>query len=336
MISGLENLLVKTWHEKNGLSFFLRPFSWLFCFIVIVRRAAYKLRILRSTKLPVPVIVVGNITVGGAGKTPLVIYLAELLKSEGYQPGIVSRGYKGKARSWPQQVRADGDPVIVGDEAILISRRTKCPMAVGPDRTAAAKALLQYHGCDIIISDDGLQHYALQRNIEIAVIDGTRRFGNGFCLPAGPLREPLNRLQTVDIKLTNGTAAENEVALRYQFDDLISLKDDTVKQSLEDFSGQTVHAVAGIGYPQRFFELLREQGIKVIEHSFPDHYYYYESDLDFNDEYPVLMTEKDAVKCFRFAKNNMWYLPVSVKLNKSFGSDFLELLKNKQQGLKNG
>lgn len=326
MISGIENLLVKTWHERNGLSFMLRPFSWLYCFIVVFRRTAYRFRILRSAKLPVPVIVVGNITVGGAGKTPLVVYLAELLKSSGYKPGIVSRGYKGKARSWPQQVRPDGDPVIVGDEAILISRRTQCPMAVGPSRADAAKALLQYHGCDIIISDDGLQHYALQRNVEIAVIDGVRRFGNGFCLPAGPLREPVKRLQIVDFKITNGTAAEDELAMRYQFDDLISLQDNNVKQALKGFKGKTVHAVAGIGHPQRFFDLLREQGLTVIEHSFPDHYYYYPSDIEFDDEYPVLMTEKDAVKCFRFANNNTWYLPVSVKIKGNFNKDLLGLL----------
>ena len=332
MSSGLENLLVKTWHEKNGLSLFLRPFSWLYCFITIVRRMAYRLRFLRSEKLPVPVIVVGNLTVGGTGKTPLVIYLAELLKSAGYQPGIVSRGYKGKARSWPQQVRPDSDPVIVGDEAVLISRRTQCPMAVGPERVAAAKALLQYHDCDIIISDDGLQHYALQRNIEIAVIDGIRRFGNGYCLPAGPLREPLNRLQTVDLMLTNGTAADNEIAIRYEYDDLLPLHDNTVKQQLKEFKGQTVHAIAGIGHPQRFFYLLREQGLKVIEHSFPDHYYYYESEIEFDDEYPVIMTEKDAVKCFRFTKKNMWYLPISLKINDVFDSELIKLLKSRQQG----
>ncbi|MGD8812703.1 MAG: tetraacyldisaccharide 4'-kinase [Thioalkalispiraceae bacterium] len=332
MSSGLENLLVKTWHEKNGLALFLRPVSWLYCLIVILRRGAYRLRLLRSTRLPVPVIVVGNLTVGGTGKTPMVIYLAELMKAKGYHPGIVSRGYKGKARSWPQQVRPDGDPVMVGDEAILISRRSQCPMAVGPDRVAAAEALMQYHDCDIIISDDGLQHYALQRNIEIAVIDGTRRFGNGYCLPAGPLREPLSRLQSVDLKLTNGTPAEEELAIRYQFDDLVSLQDDNMKQALKGLSGQTVHAVAGIGHPQRFFDLLREQGLKVIEHSFPDHYHYFESDLEFDDDYPVIMTEKDAVKCFRFATDNSWYLPISLTIDDKFGNQLTELLESRQQG----
>lgn len=331
MSSGLERTLIKTWHEKNGLSFTLRPFSWLFCLIAIIRRFAYRTGLLRSTRLPVPVIIVGNLTVGGTGKTPVVIYLAELLKSAGYHPGIVSRGYKGKATSWPQQVRPDSDPVMVGDEAIVISRRTRCPMAVGPERTVAAKALLDHHDCDVIISDDGLQHYALQRSLEIVVIDGVRRFGNGYCLPAGPLREPLSRLQSVDLKLTNGTAANDEIALRYQFNDLISLHDTSLRQELSGMKGQTVHAIAGIGNPQRFFDLLRQQGLKVIEHSFPDHYYYYESDIVFDDEYPVLMTEKDAVKCSRFAKKNSWYLPVSVKIENDFDTKLVELLGSRKR-----
>ena len=327
MSSGFENQLLKIWYEKNGWSLFLRPFSWLYCSIVITRRYAYRWSLLRSERLAVPIIIVGNLTVGGAGKTPLVIYLTELLRAKGYQPGIVSRGYKGKAQSWPQQVRPDGDPVIVGDEAILISRRTQAPMAVGPDRVAAAKALLQYHNCDIIISDDGLQHYSLQRTIEIAVIDGVRRFGNQCCLPAGPLREPLKRLQEVDLKLTNGIAIDDEISMRYEFDEVVSLHDSEIKQSLKDFKGRTVHAVAGIGNPQRFFDLLRKQGLKIIEHGFPDHYYYYESDINFGDQYPVVMTEKDAVKCTRFEKNNAWYLPISVKIKKDFDRSIINLLK---------
>ena len=181
--------LQKSWYSKNGLTTALLPLSWGFCIVVELRRLLYRLKVLKTTQLRVPVIVVGNITVGGTGKTPLVIELVNILKEKGYRPAVISRGYGGKAKTWPQQVRADGDPTMVGDEAILIARRTHCPMAVGPDRVASAEALLKYTDCNIIISDDGLQHYALGRDIEIAVIDGVRRYGNENCLPAGPLRE---------------------------------------------------------------------------------------------------------------------------------------------------
>jgi tetraacyldisaccharide 4'-kinase len=273
-------------------------------------------------------VVVGNITVGGTGKTPLVIELAELLIRTGYRPGIVSRGYRGKARSWPQQVRPDSDPVMVGDEPVLITRRTGCPMAVGPDRVAAGQALIQYHDCDIIISDDGLQHYKLKRNIEIAVIDGTRRFGNGFCLPAGPLREPVKRLHEVDFRFTNGTAANDEILMQYKIMDLVSMNDTVKRCNLSEFKGKQVHAIAGIGNPQRFFDQLRTSGLGVIEHSFPDHHEYLRKDITFNDNLPVIMTEKDAVKCFRYHSENMWYLPVATTLPKNFESQFVDLLES--------
>lgn len=328
MSSGIENLLTKAWYERNVLSVALRPVSWLFCSLVFLRRLAYKIKLFRSITLPVPVVVVGNITVGGTGKTPLVIELAELLKRTGYRPGIISRGYRGKARSWPQQVRPDSDPVMVGDEAVLITRRTGCPMAVGPDRVAAGEALIQYHDCDIILSDDGLQHYKLKRNIEIAVIDGTRRFGNGFCLPAGPLREPVKRLREVDLKFTNGTAANDEILMQYKVMDLVSMSDVDKICDLSEFKGKQVHAIAGIGNPQRFFDQLRASGLGVIEHSFPDHHEYLRKDIIFNDNLPVIMTEKDAVKCFRYQNENMWYLPVAITLPKNIESQFIELLES--------
>ena len=328
MSSGLEERLVKSWYERNALSVLLRPLSWVYCALVFARRTAYRIGIFRSIKLPVPVIVVGNITVGGTGKTPLVIALAELLKKTGYRPGIISRGYRGKARSWPQQVRPDSDPVIVGDEPVLITRRTQCPMAVGPDRVAAAQALIQYHDCDIILSDDGLQHYRLQRNVEIAVIDGQRRFGNGFCLPAGPLRETTKRLQQVDFKFTSGTAAEDEMATKYELMDLVSIDNQDKTCELSDLKGKQVHAIAGIGNPQRFYDLLRANGLGVIEHTFPDHHDYIRKDISFNDNLPVIMTEKDAVKCFRYAEENTWYLPVSVKLPNNFDAQFIDLLES--------
>ncbi|MDH3948490.1 MAG: tetraacyldisaccharide 4'-kinase, partial [Gammaproteobacteria bacterium] len=248
----LESLLHSIWQQRNGISQVLRPLSWLYCSIVFVRRWLYRLHLLRSTRLKVPVIVVGNISVGGTGKTPLVVFVVEALKRAGYKPGVISRGYRGKARSWPQQVRSDSDPVMVGDEPILISRRTQCPMAVGPKRVAAGEALLKYSNCDIIVCDDGLQHYALRRDAEILVVDGARRFGNGFCLPAGPLREPVRRMNKVNLIVTNGLATQNEFAMQYEGDTLVNLLDESQTCPLAELKGRGVHAVAGVGNPQRF------------------------------------------------------------------------------------
>lgn len=221
----------------------------------MLRRQAYRQGWWRSVRMPVPVIVVGNITAGGSGKTPLVIWLAEWLQANGWRPGIVSRGYGGLAAHWPQPVRADSDPRLVGDEPVLTVQRTACPMMVGPDRVAAARALLQEHDCNIIISDDGMQHYCLQRDIEIAVLDGSRRLGNGFCLPAGPLREPASRLAEVDLRVANGVAKECEQQMLLQ-PQVVQRLHDGDSQSLEFFRGQTVHAVAGIGNPARFFSAI--------------------------------------------------------------------------------
>ncbi|MEJ2440729.1 MAG: tetraacyldisaccharide 4'-kinase, partial [Gammaproteobacteria bacterium] len=246
----------------------------------------------------------------------------------GYKPGIISRGYGGKARSWPQQVRPDADPVMVGDEAVLISRRTGCPMAVGPNRIADCQALLEYADVDVIISDDGLQHYALGRTVEIAVIDGVRRFGNGFCLPAGPLRELRSRLETVDCRVTNGVAAQGEIPMRYQADIAINLLSGEQRQ-ISDFRNQPVHAVAGIGNPDRFFNFIRGHGIRSNTCAFPDHHYYTADELDFAGNDVLLMTEKDAVKCQRFARENWWYVPVDAVLPEEFGLNLIHLLEER-------
>ncbi|MDH5184104.1 MAG: tetraacyldisaccharide 4'-kinase, partial [Gammaproteobacteria bacterium] len=196
------------WYSKNRVSSILKPLSWLFCSIVYVRKLLFKLRVLSSYRSKLPIIVVGNITVGGTGKTPMVIWLARQLINAGYKPGIISRGYGGKASHWPQQVRPDSDPYVVGDEPLLIAQRTGCPMAVGPSRVDAAHALKEFTDCDVLISDDGMQHYRLRRDMEICIIDGKRRFGNGLCLPAGPLREKPSRLKSVDFVVTNSANAE--------------------------------------------------------------------------------------------------------------------------------
>lgn len=323
----LRKKIEKSWYSKSGLTTTLLPLSWLFCILVQVRRLAYHLKILRTTKLDVPIIVVGNITVGGTGKTPLVIELANLLKKQGYRPAVISRGYGGKARTWPQQVRWDGDPTMVGDEAILIARRTLCPMAVGPDRVASAKALLKYTDCNVILSDDGLQHYSLGRDIEIAVIDGVRRYGNESCLPAGPLREPIKRLEQVNFKITNGVAAPDEYAMTYKPQQLRRADDPAVTLDLSSLKNQTVHAIAGIGNPQRFFEQLKKSNLDIIEHAFPDHYAFVKEDLDFGEIQPIIITEKDAVKCQRFCLHNVWYQPIKAILDHQFTEQLLVMLE---------
>ncbi len=314
------------WYHRNIFALMLLPLSWLFCLVVFLRRQLYSFGIFSSVRLPVPVVIVGNITVGGSGKTPMVIALVDLLKHAGYKPGIISRGYGGKAKSWPQQVRTDSDPNMVGDEPVLIARNCQAPMAVGPDRVTTAQQLLQHHHCDIILSDDGLQHYALERDIEIAVVDGIRRMGNGHCLPAGPLREPVKRLDEVDFVIANGLAMRMEYPMDITATKLINLKNGKHKP-LTELKGTECHAIAGIGNPDRFFNFLSKHGIQVQKHPFADHFKYNTNDLIFDDDLPVLMTEKDAVKCSRYADENMWYMPVQAKLDERFITRFLYMLK---------
>ncbi|MET0102320.1 MAG: tetraacyldisaccharide 4'-kinase [Sedimenticola sp.] len=320
------------WDTINPVSIVLLPLSWLFCLLAWLRRLAYRMGLFGSKKLPLPVIVVGNITVGGAGKTPLVIWLADYLKGKGYRPGIVSRGYGGTSGQWPQRVEPESDPKMVGDEPVLIARRTGCPMWVGPDRVKAARALVEEGQCDIILSDDGMQHYALKRDIEIAVVDGRRQFGNGLCLPAGPLRERQSRLGSVDLVIANGGELEGYPGMTLLPVSVAKVSDPRQRTELGSFRGSSVHAVAGIGSPARFFNTLRETDIEVIEHGFPDHHRYEAEDIAFDDELPVLMTEKDAVKCASFARKHHWYLEVDADPEEAFVERLDELIR----GLKDG
>jgi tetraacyldisaccharide 4'-kinase len=313
------------WYNNSPLMLLLLPVSWLFCGLVLLRQLAYRLHVFKTHHLAVPVIVVGNISVGGTGKTPLVMWLVAQLKQAGFKPGIVSRGYGGKARHWPQQVRPDSDATVVGDEAVMLAQRCQCPMAVGPDRVAAAKSLQEFTDCDVIVADDGLQHYALGRDVEIAVVDGVRRYGNGHCLPAGPLREPLSRLKRVDLVVSNGVAGPREYAMTLQPGSAVRLNDARQRKPLQAFAQQQVHAIAGIGNPQRFFQSLKDRKIALIEHPFADHHPFLASDINFKDGLPVLMTEKDAVKCRHFAEDVHWYVPVDVKVDERM----LALLKRK-------
>jgi len=315
------------WYRQSPWLLFLWPISLLFCLLVVIRRWLYRQGWLKAYSPPVPLIVVGNVTVGGSGKTPLVLWLAEMLKQHGYRPGLVSRGYGGQATGWPQDVDAQSDPQWVGDEAAMLAARSGCPMMVGPDRVAAVERLLALHDVDVIISDDGMQHYRMGRDIEIAVLDGERRLGNRLCLPAGPLREPAFRLKQVDFIVTNGHAADsNEWAMTLLGDSALPLKGRECR-SLHSFSDSPLHAVAGIGNPERFFTSLRQLGLDVKTHPFSDHYPYQSHDLDFGDNQPVLMTEKDAVKYRKFADSRHWYVPVTASLPEAFGNSILAALE---------
>jgi tetraacyldisaccharide 4'-kinase len=301
--------LINRWQTVNIVSMVLWPLSIVYCAIIMARRMAYRAGILKSYYIGLPVIIVGNLTVGGTGKTPFVIWLVGWLQTRGHRPGIVLRGYGGNSPAWPRQVTADTPTDEVGDEAVLLARRTACPVVAGPDRVAAANMLGAGGDCTIIVSDDGLQHYRLRRDYEIMVVDGERQFGNGFCLPAGPLREPAARARSADLVIINGQSEDTPLSMRVNPTVIRNLKN---RQSYptDQFSGKTLHAVAGIGNPGRFFDTLGELGIKIVEHPFPDHYRFSASDLEFGEDHEVIMTEKDAVKCTGFAGSDCWVLEV--------------------------
>lgn len=322
------NKLVKHWYRSRTslLCYGLLPFSYFFQMIVLLRLACYRFGIKKTIQFDVPIVVIGNITVGGTGKTPLVIWLANKLSALGFKPGIVSRGAGGAKSSLPREVDKYSDPVSVGDEAILLAKRTECPVVICRDRVAAVSALLEKNTCNIIISDDGLQHYRLGREIEIAMIDGVRRFGNKQMLPAGPLRESVKRLKKVNYIVTQGKALTNEYDMQLEGKVFVSLLNEDITRSLPEFE-KKVHAVAAIGNPSRFFQSLRELGFEVIEHVFPDHYQYKAKDIQFGDQLPIVMTEKDAVKCKRFADEKHWFLPVEVAMPSSFLDNLMTKLK---------
>jgi tetraacyldisaccharide 4'-kinase len=324
------------WYGSSPPPWPLRALSRLFGLIVWLRRAAYRRGVFRSRRLSKPVIVVGNLTVGGSGKTPLVIWLAQRLSERGLRPGVVLRGYGGSAVAGrvPQLVAPDSDAAVVGDEALLLRLRTGVPVAIARDRVGAAH-LLVAAGVEVIIADDGLQHLRLARDFEIAVIDAARGLGNGHLLPAGPLREPPERLSTVDAIVTNGEAGaparvvgvKAAFAMRLTGDWLRTLADTGEPVALSSLAGKRVHAIAGIGNPQRFFAQLAAAGIDVVAHAFPDHHRYRATDLEFDDDLPLLMTEKDAVKCRPFAAANRWYLPVAASFAAADGSALLARLQ---------
>lgn len=319
--------LPEFWQRRGAMNRLLWPVSGLYAVVADARRRAYRRGWLKSVRLPAFVVVVGNLTAGGAGKTPLVIRLAEAFRDIGCRPGVVSRGYGGRTARAPRRVVPDSDPLEVGDEPALIARRTGMPVVVCARRADAARELIERLRCDVIIADDGLQHYALARDVEIAVVDGTTRLGNGWRLPAGPLRESPDRLTTVDFVVCNGgPAGPGESAMALVPTALCRVRDFSAVGSVSDLRGLRVHAVAGIGRPGRFFATLRDLGAETIEHPFPDHHRFTAADLDFHDDLPVVMTEKDAVKCNGFAGPRCLFLRVDARIE----SGFLERLINRQ------
>jgi tetraacyldisaccharide 4'-kinase len=337
-MNAFDHRLQQEWMRTSAWQFLLRPLSWLFRLLSGLRRLAYARGWFPSKTLAVPLIVVGNITVGGSGKTPLVIWLVEQLRAAGYAPGVVSRGYGGTERG-PFEVGSLSDASEVGDEPVLIAGRTDVPLFIGEDRVAAGEALLAAHpNCDVIISDDGLQHYRLRRDIEIVVVDEVVGFGNGCLLPAGPLREDIARLKSVDAVVMNRATTPvpladpkgmpgEVISMRLSGQVFQNLKDPNRHALAADLRESTIHAVAGIGRPERFFDHLRALRLNIIEHAFPDHHRFQAHDLAFDPNAIVLMTEKDAVKCKAFAKDNWWSLAVTAELDDHFMPRLLKKLR---------
>jgi tetraacyldisaccharide 4'-kinase len=305
--------LLAAWYRGAPWLWLLRPLEAVFRTLAALRRLLYRSGVLPSWRAPLPVVVVGNITLGGTGKTPVIIALVEQLQARGLRPGVVSRGYGATEGPWPYRLDANSTATRSGDEALLIFRRTGCPCVVGPDRRKAVQLLLSPGDIDIVLSDDGLQHYALQRDLEIAVLDQRRGIGNGFCLPAGPLREPASRLQQVDHVLYRG-GDDPERGVSYELQALVNLHSGEQRPVEPPGPDITVHALAGIGQPQQFFDTLTARGFSVTPHVFPDHHRFGPRDFTGLERETVIMTEKDAVKCAAIAPRDTWYLRISARL----------------------
>jgi tetraacyldisaccharide 4'-kinase len=334
----------RTWYEGGKSYVALLPLAGLYWLVVELRHLLYRIGMLKTQSAGVPVIVVGNVTAGGTGKTPATIWLASALREQGFKPGIVSRGYGGTRSDTSMRVDPASDPAVVGDEPVLIAMRTGCPVVVDADRVRAA-AMLVEDGADLVIADDGLQHYALARDYEICVIDGSRGIGNGLLLPAGPMRETVARIEEVDQVLVNGSLRQDASTMPAGLQNAIEFElvakeacrlNGSLTRPIERFARGTVHAVAAIGNPDRFFDTLRSHDIQVIEHAFPDHARIAPADLDFADSFDILMTEKDAVKIGRRASDRFWYVPVEASIDPHAAGPWLEQIKSRMQGARRG
>ena len=311
----MPKLLERRWYANAPPPVLLKPVAALFGLIAARRRSRLQAQ---APRLDVPVIVVGNISLGGTGKTPFTIWLVERLREWGFRPGVISRGYGARAPHYPYRVRANSSAAEAGDEPLLIALRTGVPVMIDPDRVAAARALITSGEVDVLVADDGLQHYRLARDLEICVVDGQRGFGNGALLPAGPLREPRARLEEIPLVVVNGgdlaLVHRGCIDMHLHADKAVSLVDGR-ELSLSKLRGKTVHALAGIGNPARFFHMLEHAGIQVIAHAFSDHHAFTAEDILFADHTPVLMTDKDAVKCRAFASAQHYAVPVSAQID---------------------
>ncbi len=313
--------LPQIWQDKtHPVSKLLYPLSLLYAVVMIIRRYLYKAGLLRSHSVSVPVIVVGNVTVGGTGKTPLVIWLSEYLYFKGLKVGIISRGYGGSSPHWPVDVSPLEKPEMVGDEAVMLKKKTSLPVIVSPIRLDAAELLIDLYAVDVIVSDDGLQHLALKRDLEIIVIDAQRMFGNNRLLPSGPLRESVNSISTDAIRIYSGNRELDQFEYWMKFNPIRirNIINENLVIDIHEFEGNEVNAVAGIGYPEKFFDLLESLKIKLNKFSFPDHHVFQADDLKFDNNLAIIMTEKDAVKCASLVNDNSWYLEINVVPNDNF------------------
>lgn len=305
--------LSEAWYSGAWWLWLLRPLEGLFRMLAALRRRLYKAGVLHSYRAPIPIVVVGNITVGGSGKTPVVIALVEALVDSGIRVGVVSRGYGASAGEFPRIVDDSSLVADCGDEPLLIYRRTGCPCVVDPSRAAAVRTLVERFTPQVVLCDDGLQHYSLRRDLEIVLLDARRSWGNGFCLPAGPLREPVSRLKRADYVLHRG-GEDAATAVSYIQDCLVNLVNAEERPVSPRSLGPRVHVLAGIGQPGQFFESLEKLGFNVQTHVFPDHHQYCAADFSGLRGRPIIMTEKDAVKCRDLAGPQAWYVKISAQL----------------------
>ncbi|WPO49818.1 tetraacyldisaccharide 4'-kinase [Pseudomonas sp. S1Bt23] len=316
----MSDRLLAAWYNGHPALKLLQPLEWLYRRVVVRKRERFLAGESNVYQPPVPLVVVGNITVGGTGKTPLILWLIEHCRRSGLRVGVVSRGYGAKPPQWPWRVTAEQSAAVAGDEPLLIVQRSGVPLMIDPDRSRAVRALLAAEPLDLILSDDGMQHYRMARDLELVLIDAARGLGNRRCLPAGPLREPVERLQSVDAVLYNGTSDDREdgFAFRLVPTALVNLQSGE-RRGLEHFApGQALHAVAGIGNPQRFFTTLETLHWQPVPHAFADHAEYSAQALSFTPALPLVMTEKDAVKCRAFAAPDWWYLAVDAVPSPAF------------------
>ncbi len=312
-------------NTRGIVNYLLLPMAGVFYVLSKIRLSFYRLGVFKINQFSVPVIVVGNITVGGSGKTPVVIKLVEYFQQQGKKVGVVSRGYGGAHTTGSLLVKTSTQAALSGDEPLLIASVTRAPVMVNKIRSKAVQALIEQKQVDLVISDDGLQHYAMGRTVEIAVVDGNRRFGNGFFLPAGPLRESQNRLKEVDFVINNGAAFAGEICAQLKPVKFIHILSGQAF-ALDFFKDKSCHGVAGIGHPDRFFDALERLNVQVVKHYFADHYAYQVKDLAFEDAHPIIMSAKDWVKCKQFANDKMYYLKVDLDINETFLNELAEKL----------